>query len=324
MACRCRTTALDGIPVLDCPPLPLRYSPIEYEFQQYKTGAASPLPKLPGSARRNSPIGHARLPFRPRRTQGSRSSPALAWIGSLSVLSSAILMGLPETSRMELSGLSASSLLALAAAELAFMSTPYIVGGKSRAPPRPGRNSRAIPSSFAYVFQALPRIGLAATPALSATVGRPSHLCPLSPFPGSSRLHSWPSSWPAVQGRPRRLRHHHRRGRGEGQGPPSPQKNRSKRQKPGFLHGLLEWVDAIAFAAIAVILINIFVFQLYVIPFRVHGAGFPHRTTAPFTVKVTMGPRLPLTEWRLPFLATLKVERGHNRDHRQSALSRES
>ena len=83
--------------------------------------------------------------------------------------------------------------------------------------------------------------------------------------------------------------------------------NRTARQKPGFLRGLLDWVDAIAFAAIAVILINIFIFQLYVIPSESMVPGF-FINDRPFTTKLTMGPRLPLTEWRLPFVS--KIKRG--------------
>jgi signal peptidase I len=76
-------------------------------------------------------------------------------------------------------------------------------------------------------------------------------------------------------------------------------KNRSKHEKKGFLAGLLEWVDAIAFAAIAVILIDIFVFQLYVIPSESMVPNFLIGDR-PFTDKLTMGPRVPLTDWRLP------------------------
>jgi len=76
-------------------------------------------------------------------------------------------------------------------------------------------------------------------------------------------------------------------------------KNRSKREKKGFVTGALEWVDAIAFAAIAVILIDMFIFQLYVIPSESMVPNFLIGDR-PFTDKLTMGPRIPLTDWRLP------------------------
>jgi len=82
-------------------------------------------------------------------------------------------------------------------------------------------------------------------------------------------------------------------------------KSRSRRQKSGFVPVLLEWVDAIGFAVVAVVLIDIFIFQLYVIPSESMVPGFLVGDR-PFTVKLTMGPRIPLTEWRLPMLSTIK------------------
>ncbi|HUX37957.1 MAG TPA: signal peptidase I [Rectinemataceae bacterium] len=63
----------------------------------------------------------------------------------------------------------------------------------------------------------------------------------------------------------------------------------------------LEWVDALAWAAIAVLLVNIFVFQLYVVPSESMVPAFLVGDR-PFTLKLETGPRIPLTEWRLPFL----------------------
>jgi hypothetical protein len=39
-----------------------------------------------------------------------------------------------------------------------------------------------------------------------------------------------------------------------------------ERRKGGILHAVLDWVDAIAWAAIAVLIVNTFVFQLYEVP----------------------------------------------------------
>jgi signal peptidase I len=72
-------------------------------------------------------------------------------------------------------------------------------------------------------------------------------------------------------------------------------------RKKGFLHGILEWIDALGFAAILVILINTFVFQLYEIPSESMVPAFLMKDR-PFTSKLTAGPRVPLTDWRLPFL----------------------
>jgi signal peptidase I len=72
-------------------------------------------------------------------------------------------------------------------------------------------------------------------------------------------------------------------------------------RKKGFVRGALEWVDALGFAAILVILINTFVFQLYQIPSESMVTAFL-KSDRPFTSKITAGPRIPLTDWRLPFL----------------------
>ena len=77
-------------------------------------------------------------------------------------------------------------------------------------------------------------------------------------------------------------------------------KHRSERKK-GAIGVILEWVDALAFAAIAVILVNIFIFQLYVVPSESMVPVFLSGDR-PFTSKFLAGPRIPLTDWRLPFL----------------------
>ncbi|MGA2977573.1 MAG: signal peptidase I [Spirochaetia bacterium] len=82
---------------------------------------------------------------------------------------------------------------------------------------------------------------------------------------------------------------------------PRRDKNARKARKRGIVVWVLEWVDALASAIIAVILIETFLFQLYQVPTEsmvpIFLAG-----DRPFTVKLMNGPRLPLTELRLPFL----------------------
>ena len=78
-------------------------------------------------------------------------------------------------------------------------------------------------------------------------------------------------------------------------------KRLSETRKKGFLHGTLEWVDALGFAAILVILIQTFVFQLYEIPSESMVPAFLIKDR-PFTSKLDAGPRVPLTDWRLPFI----------------------
>lgn len=75
----------------------------------------------------------------------------------------------------------------------------------------------------------------------------------------------------------------------------------SENRKKGFLHGTFEWVDALGFAAILVILIQTFVFQLYEIPSESMVPAFLIKDR-PFTSKIDAGPRVPLTDWRLPWL----------------------
>jgi signal peptidase I len=78
-------------------------------------------------------------------------------------------------------------------------------------------------------------------------------------------------------------------------------KRLAESRKKGFLRGALEWIDALGFAAILVILIQTFVFQLYEIPSESMVPAFLIKDR-PFTSKLNAGPRVPLTDWRLPFL----------------------
>lgn len=83
---------------------------------------------------------------------------------------------------------------------------------------------------------------------------------------------------------------------------PALRKKRSKeKKKRGLIGGILDWIDALAWAAIAVLLVNIFIFQLYVVPSESMVPAFLVGDR-PFTLKIAAGPRIPLTEWRLPFL----------------------
>ncbi len=81
---------------------------------------------------------------------------------------------------------------------------------------------------------------------------------------------------------------------------PALRRKRRAAKKKGFLGSVIEWVDALAYAVILVVLVNIFVFQLYVVPSE---SMVPTFLTGdrPFTAKIITGPRIPLTEWRLPF-----------------------
>jgi len=78
-------------------------------------------------------------------------------------------------------------------------------------------------------------------------------------------------------------------------------KRAAESRKKGFFRGALEWVDALGFAAILVILIQTFVFQLYEIPSESMVPAFLIKDR-PFTVKLSAAPRIPLTDWRLPWL----------------------
>jgi signal peptidase I len=78
-------------------------------------------------------------------------------------------------------------------------------------------------------------------------------------------------------------------------------KRAAENRKKGLVHGTLEWVDALGFAAILVILIQTFVFQLYEIPSESMVPAFLVKDR-PFTAKLSAAPRVPLTDWRMPWL----------------------
>lgn len=77
-------------------------------------------------------------------------------------------------------------------------------------------------------------------------------------------------------------------------------KNREARRKSPWAM-VLEWADSLAYAVILVLLVNIFVFQIYAVPSE---SMVPVFLTGdrPFTVKLLAGPKLPLTDYRLPFV----------------------
>jgi signal peptidase I len=73
------------------------------------------------------------------------------------------------------------------------------------------------------------------------------------------------------------------------------------KEKRSVVAIILDWVDALASAVVAVLLIETFLFQLYQVPTESMVPVFLGGDR-PFTLKLDAGPRLPLTEWRLPFL----------------------
>ena len=77
-------------------------------------------------------------------------------------------------------------------------------------------------------------------------------------------------------------------------------KNRKDKKRGPILY-TLEWVDVIAYGIVVVLLVNIFIFQLYVVPSESMVPVFLEGDR-PFTLELTASPHLPLTPWRLPFL----------------------
>jgi signal peptidase I len=77
-------------------------------------------------------------------------------------------------------------------------------------------------------------------------------------------------------------------------------KNR-KAKKRGLIGSILEWVDVFAYAVIVVLLVQIFLFQPFVVPTESMVPVFLSGDR-PFTVELIAAPHLPLTPWRLPFL----------------------
>jgi signal peptidase I len=78
-------------------------------------------------------------------------------------------------------------------------------------------------------------------------------------------------------------------------------KKARRKEKRGIVAVILDWADALASAVIAVLVIETFLFQLYQVPTESMVPIFLS-FDRPFTLKVDAAPRLPLTEWRLPFL----------------------
>ena len=87
----------------------------------------------------------------------------------------------------------------------------------------------------------------------------------------------------------------------------------------GLLHGVLEWVDALAFAAIPVILVNTFVFQLYVVPSESMVPAFLERTGPSREI---LGGAAHSPDRLAPALPASPPSRRH-RDPGESPLSRE-
>lgn len=250
----------------------------------------------PGNPGKSATVSPAVLPEQSTALPGPASKrpliPAFVWLGIM-VLSFA-LMGCPDFGWSYL--LCGLFTLALAASELAFMDAIYRKGKRHLLPA--WKKFTGYSLVFAYVFQALPRViwrndGLIGE-------GRTVFLYALSLLCLASGLVTF-----ILAGRPSVLAAFGLISEEEIHDRKLRRRNRAARQKPGFLRGLLDWVDAIAFAAIAVILINIFIFQLYVIPSESMVPGF-FINDRPFTTKLTMGPRLPLTEWRLPFISRIR------------------
>jgi signal peptidase I len=212
----------------------------------------------------------------------------LVWLGL--TLITALLTGCP---RFDLSyALYLVFTLALVASELAFLDALYRKGKRSLL--LAWKKFSGYSLVLCYVFQALPRAGWRNSGLINE--GRTAFIYALSLICLAAGLVAF-----VLASRPASLAAFGVITEEEVHDKALRKRNRAQRQKPGFLRSLLEWVDAIAFAAIAVIIIEIFVFQLYVIPSESMVPGFLINDR-PFTVKLTMGPRLPLTEWRLPFI----------------------
>jgi signal peptidase I len=77
-------------------------------------------------------------------------------------------------------------------------------------------------------------------------------------------------------------------------------KNR-KAKKRSLIGIILEWVDVFAYAVIVVLLVQIFLFQPFVVPTESMVPVFLSGDR-PFTVELIAAPHLPLTPWRLPFI----------------------
>ena len=79
----------------------------------------------------------------------------------------------------------------------------------------------------------------------------------------------------------------------------------SEKKKKTVLTEILSWIDALLSAAVIVLVINIFIFQIYSVPSE---SMFPVFLTGdrPLVVKYSRGPGLPLTNMRFPALSAIK------------------
>ncbi len=213
--------------------------------------------------------------------------PGLAWVGLL--LATAILHGCPRFTVYYAIFLAVS--LGLAAGTLAFLNA---VLRKGKAGLLPGmKKYTGYGLVLHYVACALPRVDWEQAGLISG--GRVAFLfimCLASLAAGAVFF--------VMSGRPK-LQARFGLITAEELADPKLRRKRRNERKKGLVLNILEWVDALGFAAILVIVIDFFVFQLYVIPSESMVPTFLNKDR-PFTVKASAGPRVPLTDWRLPFL----------------------
>lgn len=213
--------------------------------------------------------------------------PGLAWVGLLVL--TALLNGCPRFTAYYAAFLAVS--LGLAAGELAFLDALLRKGRSSLLPALKKFTGYGL--VLHYVACALPRVDWADGGLIGP--GRVVFLyllCLLALAAGTALF--------VMAGRPEL---HAQLGliSAEELADPKLRRKRRNERKKGFVRNALEWVDALAFAAILVIVIDFFVFQLYVIPSESMVPTFLNKDR-PFTAKAIAGPRIPLTEWRLPFV----------------------
>ncbi|MBL8968564.1 MAG: hypothetical protein JNG85_16280 [Spirochaetaceae bacterium] len=225
----------------------------------------------------------------PRGPAGTRVLiAALAWIGA--ILLSVVLTGCPRFSPLYALYLGAS--LLLVAGELLFVRAIWFKGKVGLYPGWKKFTGYSLPAY--YALHALPRVEwgnagligqgrgtfifaltLLVTAAGAAAFFLAGRLPSLVAF---GVLSAEEAADPVL--RKKRAREHRRR---------------------GPVAFVLDWVDALAWAAIAVLIVNCFVFQLYEVPSESMVPAFLVGDR-PFTLKLASGPRIPLTEARLPAL----------------------
>jgi signal peptidase I len=213
--------------------------------------------------------------------------PGLVWVGL--VLVTAILHGCPSFTIYYAIFLAVS--LGLAGGELAFLNA---VLRKGKAALLPGmKKFTGYGLVLHYVACALPRVDWEQAGLISG--GRVSFLfvlCLVSLAAGAAYFVM--SGRPALQAQFGLIT-------AQELADPKLRRKRRNERKKGLALNILEWVDALGFAAILVIVIDFFVFQLYVIPSESMVPTFLNKDR-PFTAKAIAGPRIPLTDWRLPFI----------------------